>query len=355
MHWQNAYSVIDSRTDAHGVFSWSFDPLFPVDVRFYTYNNRKYLRLNRHDYFELMYVLQGRMAFQIQRQRFDVGAGDLIVIGSMSFHRPIGYGSPPTKAVVLGFLPDAVLGKVNSEEDVEYLMPFLAQDADFPHLVAAKTGIPAKVLDLIERINAELPAKSVRKRLNAKTYLKMILVILGNHYADYRVKLSQFRRKEENIKRLRPLLDFLEKHFAEPITVGKGASMVHMSKSRFIRFFRNVTGQGFITYLNHLRIARAEWLLAATDMPIADLCQEVGFCDQSYFGMIFRRSLGVTPGRYRRQFGGTLIDDNLKQELRRGAPAKLTADNGPACEARPPKASLAQSEQMLMKPGGLIQ
>ena len=91
MRWHNAYSVIDSRTDTNGLFSWSFDPLFPVDVRFYTYNNRKYLRLNRHDYFELMYVLQGRMLFQIQSQRFDLGPGDLIVIGSMCFHLPIGY------------------------------------------------------------------------------------------------------------------------------------------------------------------------------------------------------------------------------------------------------------------------
>jgi hypothetical protein len=152
MRWQKAYSVIDSRTDTNGLFSWSFDPLFPVDGRHYAYNNRKYLRLNRHDYFELMSVLQSRMLFQVQSQRFDLGPGDLIVIGSMCFHRPIGYALPPAKAVVLGFLSDVVLGKNYNGDDVEYLMPFLAQGPDFPNLVSAKTGIPAKILDLIEQI-----------------------------------------------------------------------------------------------------------------------------------------------------------------------------------------------------------
>jgi AraC-like DNA-binding protein len=195
-----------------------------------------------------------------------------------------------------------IRGKDTSGEDAEYLMPFLAQDVDFPHLVMAKTGIPSQILGLIQRIYAELPAPSTRSRLNVKTYLKMILVLLGNHYADYRVTVNTFRRKQENIERLHPLFDFLDQHFAEAISVEEAASMVHMSKSHFIRFFKNVTGQGFVTYRHHLRIVRAESLLATTDISIAELCQQVGYCDQSYFGVVFRKLAHMTPRQYRRQF-----------------------------------------------------
>ncbi len=299
--------------NAHGIYSWSFDPLFPVDVRFYIFDRHANLRLNRHDYFELLYVLHGEMSFQIHKQYFNVRAGDLLVIGSTFFHRPIKHGSPPAKAVLLYFLPDLIRGKDTSGEDAEYLMPFLAQDADFPHLVPAKTGIPSQILDLIQRIYAELPARSTRGRLNAKTYLRMILVLLGNHYAQYRVTVNTFRRKQENIERLRPLFEFLDRHFAEPITVDDAASMVHMSKSHFMRFFKNVTGQGFVTYRHHLRIAKAESVLATTDISIAELCQQVGYCDQSYFGMVFRKLAHMTPGQYRRQFYGAPAEGSLKQ------------------------------------------
>jgi AraC-like DNA-binding protein len=326
--------------DDQGFYSWPFDSLSPVDVRFYMFNKRTNLRLNRHDYFEVLYVSHGEITFQIHRQNFNVRAGDMIVVGSSLFHRPNKYGSAPTKAIALYFLPKAVLGTESDGEDAEYLMPFLVQDIGFPHLVAAKTGVPAKVLELIKLINAELPAKSIRDRLNVKTYLKMILVLLGNHYADYNVGFRRFRRKEDNIKRLRPVLDFLDEHFPERITVDDAAKMVHMSKSHFIRFFVNVIGQTFVIYINDLRVAKAERLLAATDIPIAELCQQVGFCDQSYFGKVFRKSTGTSPGEYRRKFSGANIGEVIKQELAGGGPTIFGPDNRPAFEKRPPNALL---------------
>lgn len=331
VEWQDAYSLIEPLMDNDGIYSWPFDSLFSVDVRFYRFNRRNNFRLNRHDHFELLYVLQGEMAFQIHKQNFNVRAGDMLVIGSTFFHRPLRLSSSRTKAAVLYFLSNAVLGNGSSSEDVEYLRPFLAQGTDFPHLIEGRTGIPAKILELMKSIYAELPAKSIRNRVNVKAYLKMILVLLGNHYSSYQVSLSQFRRRQESINRLRPVMKFLDEHIGEPVTVADAASIVHMSKSHFMHLFRKVTGQAFVTYMNQLRIARAEELLAATDIPIADLCQQVGFCDQSYFGVVFRKLVGTAPGRYRAQFAGAPVDgagkggplDGLQSGFECGRPAKL--------------------------------
>jgi AraC-like DNA-binding protein len=164
--------------------------------------------------------------------------------------RTIRNSSSRTKAVVLYFLSNAVLGSGSS-------------------------------------VN---PQPSERQGLSKNDFS-----LLGNHYSNYHVSLRQFRRRHENINRLRPVMKFLDEHIGEPITVGDAASIVHMSKSHFMHFFRNVTGQAFVTYINQLRVAKAEELLAATDIPIADLCQQVGFCDQSYFGTVFRKLVGMPP------------------------------------------------------------
>jgi len=64
-----------------------------------------------------------------------------------------------------------------------------------------------------------------------------------------------------------------------------------------------------------LRIVRAESLLATTDISIAELCQQVGYCDQSYFGVVFRKLAHMTPRQYRRQFCGIPAGSGPRQNL----------------------------------------
>jgi AraC-like DNA-binding protein len=74
----------------------------------------------------------------------------------------------------------------------------------------------------------------------------------------------------------------------------KGAARIcGMSESYFMSFFKRVTGLSFMEYLNHYRIERAQALLANTDDSMASISQEMGFCDQSYFGAVLRRVVGA--------------------------------------------------------------
>jgi two-component system response regulator YesN len=66
-----------------------------------------------------------------------------------------------------------------------------------------------------------------------------------------------------------------------------------------MNFFKKATGQSFTAYLNHCRIERAQALLVMTDKSVSDISQEMGFCDQSYFGTVFRKLVGMTPAGYR--------------------------------------------------------
>jgi AraC-like DNA-binding protein len=207
------------------------------------------------------------------------------------------------KAIVLFFVPELIRAAEATGDDMEYLMPFFLQDRDFPHVVSACTGIPSQVMDLINRIHMELPASSNRARLAVKTYLKMILIILVNHYSAYLGTRETFNRKQVAIQRLRPLFDHLEEHYCEVIRVEDAARICATSNSHFMYFFKRVTGQSFLTYLNRFRIAKAQSLLASTEKSISEISQETGFCDQSHFGVVFRKLVGVTPLAYRRRIG----------------------------------------------------
>jgi AraC-like DNA-binding protein/quercetin dioxygenase-like cupin family protein len=299
--WEDAYSIIEPQITAEGVHVWPFDHTFPVDVRYLVFERRHEIRVNRHDYFELLYFHSGEAIYQVQGRTLRVREGDLFVMGSTSLHRMIDYPRGRVRAGVLYFLPELIRSGDGAEEEVEYLMPFLVQNSSFPHVIPAHTRIPLQVFDLMKRTNAELPAASNRARLSIKTYLKMILVLLVNHYASFRGTEETFNHKNRDLERLRPLFKFIDQHYAEPLSVEQAASLICMSKSHFMRFFKQVTGHSFVSHLSRFRIAKAQSLLTSADKSIAEISQEVGFYDQSYIGMIFHKLVGLTPREFRQQ------------------------------------------------------
>jgi AraC family transcriptional regulator len=152
------------------------------------------------------------------------------------------------------------------------------------------------------RIRTELPASSTRARLAVRTYLKMLLLLLVNQYAPYAGTVEIFQRQQRALDRLRPLFRYLGENCEDAIQVQKAARICAMSESHFMSFFKQVTGSSFMKYLNHYRVARAQSLLTSSDESLASISQKVGFCDQSYFGIVFRKIVGTTPAIYRRRF-----------------------------------------------------
>jgi len=290
--------VVEPQINAEGIHLWPFDPAFPVDVRFMKIGLGHNVRKNRHDYFEIAYLCRGAASLEIQDRSLPIQEGDLAVVGSTLYHRFECRSNPPVTLAVLFFQPDLIRAD-GGPDNTEYLTPFLLQDPNFPHVVGVSTSIPGQIFDLMQRIRSELPAASPRARLAVKTYLKMILILLVNQYACYAGTVDTFRRQQRALERLRPLFEHLEKHFDEPTQVQEAARICGMSESHFMNFFKRATGQSFMAYLNHCRIERAQALLAMTDKSVSDISQEMGFCDQSYFGTVFRKLVGMTPAGYR--------------------------------------------------------
>jgi len=301
--WEQAFQVVEPQINAEGTHVYPFNPSFPIDVRFFTLGGCNSIRMNRHHYFELYCVSDGRTTVQIQDRLFPARTGDMVVIGSDLYHRTVEPPNVRSRLTLMFFEPELIRGTGGTGEEMEYLMPFLAQKPDFPHVVPAGSGLPAEVVKLMQRIHQELPATTARARLTVKTYLKMILILLVNHYSAYLGARQDLDRKRADLERIRPLFDYLENHYDTAIPVEEAARLCAMSTSHFMYFFRRTTGQSFLSYVNHFRIAKAQVLLTTTDKPLAAISQEVAFCNQSHFGMVFRKLVGVTPLAYRRQLG----------------------------------------------------
>ena len=73
-----------------------------------------------------------------------------------------------------------------------------------------------------------------------------------------------------------------------------------MRQSTFSRFFKKNSGNSFIDHVTKLRIGRACKLLSDTEVPVTEICFQVGYLNISNFNRVFRAQRGMTPSAYRR-------------------------------------------------------
>ncbi len=107
--------------------------------------------------------------------------------------------------------------------------------------------------------------------------------------------------------RLRRVLDYIEAHLAQDLTLAELAGVACLSPSHFSRAFKQAVGAGPHRYMVQRRVERAKDLLRGTDDTLAGIAAATGFADQSHFTAAFRREVGLTPGRFRAVSSRTAI------------------------------------------------
>jgi transcriptional regulator GlxA family with amidase domain len=170
-------------------------------------------------------------------------------------------------------------------------------------VIPPSSGVPKQALELILKIHKELPPTNDVARLAAKTYLKVLLLLLLRHYHDHIGTRAALEHRQRDLLRLEPLFQFIDQNYGRSVRIADAARICAMSKVNFMRFFKKVSGQSFLNYLIRYRIARAQSLLSTTDTPIAEISVRLGFCSQSHFGRSFHTLVGLTPLAYRRRLG----------------------------------------------------
>jgi AraC family transcriptional regulator len=102
-------------------------------------------------------------------------------------------------------------------------------------------------------------------------------------------------------RRLRRVLDYMEAHLGEDLSILTLAAEAEVSPGHFARAFKRATGRSVHQHLLRRRVEWAAALLRDTVQPIVDMALAVGFCSQAHLTTAFQRVYGTTPAAYRRQ------------------------------------------------------
>jgi len=120
---------------------------------------------------------------------------------------------------------------------------------------------------------------------------------------------------EQDGKKLADIYRFTMNEFHRKITLDEVASIAHMTRNSFCRYFKKRTRKSYIDFLTEIRIGHARNLLQHADLSISQISLEVGFNNLSNFNRKFREVCSITPTDFRK-LSGMPADDRVNPRHR---------------------------------------
>ncbi len=177
-----------------------------------------------------------------------------------------------------------------------YLIPMMNQEFSVPCLITPEHPAYVSLRKIFNQITSLYNEAVTGYELALKSlFLQAVFLLLQyrreNASADTRV----FSDK------LKQVLDYIELHYAEPITVSELAKLCYFSDYHFMRFFKKHMSMTCVEYINNLRLEKSVELFEKGNSSILEVSLSVGFHNLSYFHRAFKKKYHMTPHAFIRE------------------------------------------------------
>lgn len=250
-----------------------------------------------HNDLEFVYVCEGSIRMGINLESRVLRQGDMAFCSSGDIHY---YDSSDCESTILLviFNPQLIGSPGGWPKDIRLSSPFIS--AGEPEAQTAAGGVlPARASELMLQLNRESQAQLPQHELFITGMLYELCGIILRHLPCEPADQKKDNRRMSSMKVMQAVLDYLETNYASVITLEDAAKQADMSLFYFSRFFKSTTGMSYISYLNHIRVNKAEEMLLTTDKSIIDIALDCGFTNVRTFNRVFKQFRNNTPSSFR--------------------------------------------------------
>jgi two-component system response regulator YesN len=194
--------------------------------------------------------------------------------------------------------------KVKLEEQLRniYFNMLIKEEGNHDVLKQVSIDIVLKALNILSEYNisiedAELESLDIYEKAAEVSTLneafnwvyKVVLNILNA------VKEASIEASESGIDKV---IDFINKHYYEDISLGDVAKEVYLSESYLSRKLKKAKGISFVEYITKLRMEKAVALLKEPNVKITEVALSLGYPDYRYFSQTFKKHTGYSPSEF---------------------------------------------------------
>lgn len=321
--WQNPIPHIHTMSDSIAVCSLSLEDYGNENLFSYVYTDTKsdvcaqfdqssgidlhvFESPHRHDYFEILLVLEGELNIVIEGSRTHYGYGDLCLLNRNTRHHEEFRGNFKICYFFLsGQFIKAFLTSSAGKSASPNIQRFFRRNLD-DTITRSKDYIDFHLLDkdcqkpqtfeIWEQIRAELVEKQPGYELFINGWLCRLFALLENK--------KQHQSESGNLKLLseKELTDeiiFYLHAQKKRITRQEVAEALSYNGDYLNRVFKKQTGKSILEYNQNICMKEAARLLSSSSSAIETIAKVLGYENRTNFYKLFQKMFGMTPGEYR--------------------------------------------------------
>jgi len=154
---------------------------------------------------------------------------------------------------------------------------------------------------LLAEFVSELAGEKAGKEIVMRALVEQALVHILRNYSTPRLSEElELSRVGLVDRRIRRSVELMHTQLDQDLTLKALAGASYLSPFHFARLFKKLTGTSPHNYLAGVRAARAQLLLAETDISVTEIGARVGYLSGSHFTKAFRIATGATPREFRK-------------------------------------------------------
>ncbi len=278
--------AIDQKEDAkHG------ESFFPVQ-KYITNLSSEYMGVTNHwhEEAELTLITSGKCIYKIDLVEYEVEEGDILFVPPLFLHSITLGNNKKVSSETYVFHLKFLGGNSTDICSTRYLAPIMNQEFSMPYVIKPNYPVYVSLRKIFNQINTTYDESIIGYELALKSlFLQTIFLLL--QYSK-KVAVPETEKVSDKIKNV---LDYIELHYSETITVSQLAKLCYFSDYHFMRFFKKHMNMTCVEYINNLRLEKAVELFEKGNSSIMEVSLSVGFHNLSYFHRAFKKKYRMTP------------------------------------------------------------
>jgi len=249
-----------------------------------------------HHELELFYLDQGTLQFSIENDTLELVEGDALFIPSHLLHKSTMDCDIGCSFYAIVFSKEILTNSMQYPDAPNFLHPSMF--SGIQNVVHLKPDNTSSEM-IIQYIKQLVFLYDADYRESSLETIGLLLCVWQKLYNTYFSKSKIDRQSPKTVAQLQNSIYYMQKHYANDITLSDLAKISILSKGYYCKAFKTLYGLTPFEYLNRYRIKKACSYLVHSEMTVLEIMYSCGINNVSYFNRLFKKYMGVSPTQYK--------------------------------------------------------
>ncbi len=250
-----------------------------------------------HPEIEFTWVMSGQIEYFVNNEKNLLSQGEGLFCNSNALHSGYMVEQKDCNYLSVTFHPRFIYGYENSLLQTKYVDFITANESWHSLKLQKDVEWHQNVIGQLQKIYRMSQNPPADYELQVHLILASIWQNLYRYYSSLPVSQQQ---PQKHLARLKEILSYIQSHYTQELTLDEISEHVNICKSECCRFFKKYMKMTIFDYILFLRVQNSLALLREGE-SVTKTSVMTGFSTPAYYGQIFKRYMGCSPSRYRKE------------------------------------------------------